>query len=90
MECTDKLDVNTASKDFTPRSVTEDMCINTTDGKLVSEAKSDEGLSPKSLWESSIGNQYYLEGTKDSSEPPSARETTTETEVRSLIKNTVL
>lgn len=81
MQCTDKLAVNTTRKDFTPHSVTEDMLINTVDDKLVNKAKSDKGLSPTLLWDSSEGNQYYLGVAKDSSEPQSAHDTTTETEV---------
>jgi hypothetical protein len=90
MQCTDKLAVNTTRKDFTPHSGTEDMLINMRDGKLVNEAKSDECLSSTLLSESSIGNQCYLGGAKESSEPQSTCDTTTETEVRSLTKNTVL
>lgn len=72
MQCTDKLVVNTLSNDLAPHS------------ELVDEVKSDRGLSPTHLWESSIHNQNCLEGAQ------SAHDITTEIEVRSLTKNTVL
>lgn len=100
-ECTDKLLVlNTiASKDLTPQSVSGEMFINKTDGKVADETIFDESLSPvMTLWESSASyknyqegestsNQNYQEGAQAFSEPQSAPDTTTESEVRSLTRN---
>uniref|UniRef100_A0ACD5ZH84 Uncharacterized protein n=1 Tax=Avena sativa TaxID=4498 RepID=A0ACD5ZH84_AVESA len=82
--CTDKLLVlnTTASKDLAPQSVTREMFINRTDGKVVDEAKFDTSLSPMPiLSESSTSNQNYQEGAQAFGEPHSAHDTTTKTEV---------
>ncbi|XP_045087080.1 uncharacterized protein [Aegilops tauschii subsp. strangulata] len=63
MQCTDKLVVNTLTNDLAPHS------------ELVDEVKSDRGLSPTHLWESSIHNQNCLEGAQ------SAHDITTEIEM---------
>lgn len=82
MQCTDKLLVlnTTASKDLTPPSVTENRLIDKATGKVMDEAKS-KGLSPMPTLDSSAVTQNYQEGAKAPSEPQSACDTATETEV---------
>lgn len=83
-QCTDKLLVlnTTASKDLAPQSVSGEMFIDKTDGKVADEVKFDESFSAMLTFsESSTSYQNYQEGAHAFSEPQSACATTTETQV---------